>query len=129
MTGAPRGLPVQAQADIALQRELLDFAYAGAGPRRWHVTRLAMYLALGDRLAGLDGPACRCLAISGSEGLARILGLGAAAVENVGYPGVDMTALPYPVAPSAGVAATTPRNASGSTCKASWCGAGSAART
>ena len=84
------------QADAELLRNLLDFAYAGPGPKRWHVTRFAMYRTLGGRLAQVDGPACRCLSISGSTGLGRVLGLRQATFEDTAYPEVTMTDLPYP---------------------------------
>jgi hypothetical protein len=58
-----------------LLQGLLQFAYAGPGVRRWNITRVAMYRALENRLADLDGPDRSCLCISSSEALARVAGL------------------------------------------------------
>lgn len=93
--GSPPPLPPHARREIELERALLDFAYAGPGTKRWHITRLCMYRTLAGRLAGLDGPAARTLGISLSEGLTRLLGLRQATVENVAYPEVSMTDLPH----------------------------------
>ena len=79
-----------------LLQGLLHFAYAGPGVRRWHITRVAMYRALENRLADLDGPERSCLCISASEGLARIAGLRLAKLVPASYPEVNLLALPYP---------------------------------
>ena len=89
-------LPPHAQAEVRLLCDLLDFAYAGPGPKNWHITRFAMYSALRGQLARADGPDRRCLAISGSSGLGRLLGLRQAAMEGVAYPEVSLTELPFP---------------------------------
>jgi SAM-dependent methyltransferase len=78
-----------------LQKSLLDFAYAGPGVRRWHITRLAMYRTLRNRLAGLDGPDRTCLCISGSQRLARIAGLKQTVLQAGDYPEVNLLDLPF----------------------------------
>ena len=79
------------------------FAYAGGGRKRWHITRLCMYLTLQGRLAAFDGPDRKGLCISGSQGLARHLGFRQATLENAAYPEVTMTDLPFPDGSFAGV--------------------------
>lgn len=82
--------------EIQLQRDLIDFAYAGSGAKRWHITRLCMYRTLANRLAAADGPGRRCLCVSGSQGLARHIGYRQATLESADYPAVSMTDLPFP---------------------------------
>jgi SAM-dependent methyltransferase len=77
-----------------LRRSLLDFAYAGPGPKRWHITRLFMYRTLSDRLAAFDGAGKTCLCISASKGLARIAGLRQAELLEATYPEASLLDLP-----------------------------------
>lgn len=78
-----------------LRRDLVRFAYAGPGVRRWNLTRLCMYRTLSDRLADVDGPTRRCLCISLSQAFARILGLHQAELEDATYPKVNLLDLPH----------------------------------
>jgi SAM-dependent methyltransferase len=89
--GAPPG---RGRADPSLAAALLRFAFAGPGRKRWHITRLCMYRSLANRLADVDGPERTCLCISGSKGLARILGLRQAALAEAIYPEANLLDLP-----------------------------------
>jgi SAM-dependent methyltransferase len=80
-----------------LHQDLLTYAYASeAGVKRWHITRVKMYSVLADRLASLDGPDKRCLCISHSRRLARIVGLQQAELHEAAYPAVDLRKLVFP---------------------------------
>ena len=96
--GAARaGRRVPAAAPDDLQRALLRFAYTrDPAVKRWQITRLCMYKTLADRLAPLDGPGRRCLCISASQALARVLGLRQAALQEAAYPAANLLDLPYP---------------------------------
>jgi SAM-dependent methyltransferase len=93
----PAGRPAPAAAPDDLQRAPLRFAYTrDPAVRRWQITRLCMYKTLAYRLAPLDGPDRRCLCISASQALARVLGLRQAALQEAAYPAVNLLDLPYP---------------------------------
>ena len=92
----------------ALARRLLGFARAGA--RRWatwsigdrpvgaHITRYAMYRRLASlttRLGVENEPSVQVLAISGSQPLCDILGLGRATITVADFPAVDLRHLPF----------------------------------
>jgi SAM-dependent methyltransferase len=84
------------QEDAVFLRALIEHALADAsGPARWHITRVAMYRALENALAPLDTSARRCLCISQSRPLARVLGLRKSAMTVTSFPEVDILALPY----------------------------------
>ena len=65
-------------------------------PKRWHISRFAMYKALEGALAGEDSIDRVVLSISRSSRLAAILGLHAARVEGASYPDYDIAALDKP---------------------------------
>jgi SAM-dependent methyltransferase len=75
-------------------KSLVAFALS-SGKGTFHITRLAMYRALRDKLAHLDAPECRVLAISASVGLGRVLGLRQAGFTEAAYPKEDMLALSF----------------------------------
>jgi SAM-dependent methyltransferase len=79
-----------------LQKSLLTFAYADSAAKRWHITRFCMYRTLSGRLTASDGADKSVLCISGSQGLARILGLKQAVPRTTAYPEVNLLDLPYP---------------------------------
>lgn len=82
--------------DESLLRSLIEHALSDrSGPRRWHVTRVAMYRALSNVLAQEDGSQSTCLSISRSDELARITGLRRAQLVPADYPEANMLALPY----------------------------------
>ena len=82
--------------DAVFLRALIEHALADpSGPARWHITRVAMYRALENRLRHLDSSSRRCLCISQSRPLARVLGLGKCAMTVTSFPDVDILALPY----------------------------------
>jgi len=68
----------------------------GRGRKRWHITRVRMYLALENMLREYDGADKRCLCISQSQALAEVLGLSEANRTITKYPDVNMLQLPYP---------------------------------
>lgn len=59
------------------------------------LTRFSMYESLADRLAAHDGLSKTCLSISGSNRLARVLGLRAARIVEASYPEHSMLALGF----------------------------------
>ena len=70
-------------------KKLVEFALK-AGKGRHHITRLYMYRYLNDKLAEMDGPEKKCLAISKSKPFAKILGLAKTSVVEANYPEYDI---------------------------------------
>lgn len=75
-------------------KSLVSFALS-SGKGTVHITRLAMYRALRNKLAHLDAPDCRALAISTSVRLGRVLGLKQADFTEAVYPKENMLALSF----------------------------------
>ena len=70
----------------------------GDGPVGPHITRYAMYQQLSDAgpTFGLEnGPATRVVAISRSEPLCELLGLGRATITSADFPEFDLRRLPF----------------------------------
>jgi SAM-dependent methyltransferase len=61
----------------------------------WHLTRYFMYSALSDLLGKSDKRTARCLSISNSNGLCRVLGLRHAELVIANYPEHNMMALGF----------------------------------
>jgi SAM-dependent methyltransferase len=74
----------------------VEASVAGIPQSEHSLTRFAMYASLSDRLAAHDGLARKCLSISGSGRLARVLGLRAAKIVEAAYPERSMLALGFP---------------------------------
>lgn len=74
---------------------LLDYAYNQPGKKTHHITRLAMYQALQGLLASVDGPGKRCLAMSSSAKIARLLGLRETQIVRASYPEHNMVDLRF----------------------------------
>ena len=93
LTGAQRFYPDTPFESLpAVVEESLE----GVALGEHRLTRLAMYGALSNALAGHDGLSKRCLAISGSSRLASVLGLKAARIVEAHYPEHTMLALGFP---------------------------------
>ena len=75
----------------AITRASLEGTEVGAH----HLTRFAMYKALGGALAAHDGPGRRCLAISSSSRLVRLLGLKSVRIAAANYPEHSLLALKF----------------------------------
>jgi SAM-dependent methyltransferase len=83
------GLP-----DAALKAAVED-SLTGVTPSEHSLTRFSMYAALSDRLAAHDGLTKKCLSISGSSRIARVMGLKAAKIVEAAYPEHSMLALGF----------------------------------
>ncbi len=81
--------------DAAALKAAIEASLHGVTLSRHHLTRFAMYQALAERLATHDRLRRRCLAISSSAHLARVLGLRAARIVDAGYPEHTMLALRF----------------------------------
>jgi SAM-dependent methyltransferase len=79
----------------AALKAAVEASLEGTTPSEYGLTRYAAYMALTDRLAGHDGLTKRCLSISGSRRLAKILGFRAAKVVEAAYPEHTMLALGF----------------------------------
>ena len=73
----------------------VEASLEGAEASDYGLTRYAAYMALTGRLAAHDGLTRRCLSISGSRRLARILGFRAAKLVEAAYPEHTMLALNF----------------------------------
>lgn len=69
----------------AFTRKLISFAYS-SGPHGPHITRYSMYRALSAALASEDSPDKRAVVISGSDYLAKLLGLAHTHKVSLSYP-------------------------------------------
>lgn len=103
LAGAPRGVTTGAISDPSLYPGLpgpalkaaVEKSLEGVKTEPHGLTRLAMYEALADKLAAHDSLRTRCLSISGSERLARVLGFQAADLIKAAYPEHTMLALDF----------------------------------
>jgi SAM-dependent methyltransferase len=76
-------------------KDLIEFALADSAPKTYHVTRLAMYQALGDILAHYDADHKRTLCVSNSTSFADIVGLRKAAKVGANYPQHNILSLGF----------------------------------
>jgi hypothetical protein len=76
--------------DIETIKELVDHSIRNGGASKHHITRLAMYKALSGKWKDLDHKTKRCLAISKSSSLGRLLGLSEVAYQEANYPEVNV---------------------------------------
>jgi SAM-dependent methyltransferase len=83
---------IEALFKLLVQHALAD----DSAPKRWHITRLALYKALEGCLTDRDGVDKRLLSISYSEPLAEICGLRQAQVTKADYPQYDFCNLDVP---------------------------------
>lgn len=65
------------------------------GRKRWHITRLKMYMDLENTLSEHDVKGSRCLCISQSQALADVLGIRKAERTITKFPDVNILDLPY----------------------------------
>ncbi len=83
--------------DSELMEALIKHALSdNRGRKRWHITRVSMYLALEEFLREFDAPEKKCLCISQSQALAKVLGIAQAELVITKYPDVNLLQLPYP---------------------------------
>jgi SAM-dependent methyltransferase len=61
----------------------------------WHFTRFALYTKLLNILASHDGPNRKCLSISNSKVLVKVLGLKKTQITNTVYPELDFLKMPF----------------------------------
>lgn len=80
--------------EVSTIKELIAFAL-GSGQGTFHITRLAMYKALRARLSEHDLPGSRCLSVSHSNALGKILGLANCSFEEANFPEHSILALPH----------------------------------
>ncbi|HUF55727.1 MAG TPA: methyltransferase domain-containing protein [Thermohalobaculum sp.] len=82
--------------DMETQKRLIKFALENdASRRRWHITRLSMYRKLKNLLSDFDSPNKKCLCISKSTALAKLLGIRASELVEANYPEFDIIDLPF----------------------------------
>lgn len=72
--------------DTDTVKELIQFSIENSGPRKHHITRLAMYKNLSGKLAEHDDATKRCLSISKSGPFGRLLGLIKSSYEDANFP-------------------------------------------
>lgn len=77
-------------------RELIEYTLKNEPLGPWHITRHKMYTQLRGQLANEDSPSRRCLAISKSTRLAKILGLEKTEVVAIDFPQCNLLDLAYP---------------------------------
>ncbi len=82
--------------DLSFTKDLIKFCLSSQqGPKRYHITRLYMYTHLQDFLVKQDSKFKQCLAISGSSGLAKILGLKSVQIQSAHYPECNLINLKF----------------------------------
>lgn len=81
---------VQSNLDRETVKSLIEYSLKKATEKSDHITRLAMYKHLTNKLAGFDSEEKKCLAISHSAGLGRLLGLKSIKYDSANYPEVNI---------------------------------------
>src|SRR5687768_248852 len=81
----------------ALTKALIEHALSDTrGPRRWHVTRVYMYRALENLLREhVKESGQRCLSVSHSDALAKVLGLSPVEMIQADFPEADLRSLKF----------------------------------
>ncbi len=88
-------MPYQGFSEAFLRSIIAD-SLKRSRPGRWNITRHYMYTRMSAMLLKYDSPDKKCLSISHSAFLAKILGLGNARVTEANYPEHNMLSLRFP---------------------------------
>jgi hypothetical protein len=82
-------------SEKTLQKIITHCLENDPAPKTHHITRFAMYKALGGVLAEHDSEEKTCLGVSTSNKLAKVIGLNAAKFTSANYPEYNIMKLPF----------------------------------